>query len=77
MTAKKQTNRQKEAQKLWQERGLLERTNANLRTVYKLACSSGLYNTATQIEEAGRTIRALIKLNIVSMATIKERISNE
>lgn len=68
---KKTTLRQKEVQRLWQQRGLLERTKANLRIFQE--------QFGTELDHADvNKVIALVEFNIEGnqryMNTIKERI---
>lgn len=72
---KESTSRQKEIQRLWQQRGLLERTNANLRSCYDIARTIPNGEAeAVKLEAAGKIVRAMIGLNMDAIATVKERI---
>lgn len=69
---KESTPRQQEVQRLWQQRGLLERTKANLRSVAEITMKA--YGHRGAIASALVTISLLIDINKQQAATIKERI---
>lgn len=67
--------RQKEVQRLWQQRGLLERTKANLRSILRDGSIKAESNyEARALTTAVDHISELIRRNIYAMHTVKERI---
>lgn len=67
------SDRQKEIQRLWQQRGLLERAKANLNSCIPLVPDNCL-NSRLHLVSSARLIMDLIEINKMNMANIKERI---
>lgn len=74
---KEPTARQKEVQRLWQQRGLLERTKANLQICQDLILKEGFPEEAKILYKAQRIILARIAININQAASVKERIPSD
>lgn len=70
--AKGQSPRQKEVQRLWQQRGLLERTKANLRSI--IIDGSIKSKNPTRILFGLSEVEELIRTNVEQMKTISQRI---
>lgn len=68
------TPRQQEVQKLWQQRGMLERTLANLRSVREITPFG--YDKINTITAAMNTVSWLIDANKIAIKTTKSRIPN-
>lgn len=71
----KSTARQKEIQRLWQQRGMLERLNSNLSTFQKELKWSHENFEADIIQTTINIVLGYISFNRQSMASVKERIS--
>lgn len=69
------SHRQKEIQRLWQQRGLLERTKANIRSVMEIKEYHNIHKRL--LNEAWHEIVELIGANKRLVGTVKERISND
>lgn len=65
------SNRQKEVQRLWQERGLLERTRANLASCRYMPKN---FDNKLALEQAITVVMNLLWQNRYAMETIKQRI---
>jgi hypothetical protein len=68
------TARQKEVQRLWQQRGLLERARANLRLVWDILDNDLKFNQGNNFGLTQNTLRIAAARNVQQMRTVSERI---
>ena len=69
---RKTTPRQQEVQRLWQQRGLLERAKANLCSVREIKDYSNVFRRPFNV--AAHAIEQMIAANKKAVSTVKERI---